>query len=128
MTAKMRLFLLAFLALSLALPALAEDAPRELGLDLVPWSKKLGDRRYESPRDYEGTVKFFRDKWKSSKPVKWSREVSLPAVKYIHVESMIDATKWSGVNIYQLPDGRVRYFVLDRAPFPPAASAAPNKP
>jgi hypothetical protein len=125
MTAAMARILVAAFALTLALPAVAEDAPKELGLELVPWSKKISERRYESPRDYEGTVKFFRDKWKSSKPVKWSREVSLPAVKYIHVESMIDSTKWSGVNIYQLPDGRVRYFVLDR---PPAPTAAQNKP
>ena len=102
------------LAMSVALPALADDTPKELGLELVPWSKKVGDKRYESPRDYEGTVKFFRDKWKSAKSVRWSREVSLPAVKYIHVESLVDATKWSGVNIYALPDGRVRFFLLER--------------
>ena len=126
MTTRMRHLLLAVgLALSIVAPSFAsEDVPKELGLDLVPWSKKVGDHRYESPRDYEGTVKFFRDKWKSSRPVKWSREVSLPAVKYIHIESMIDATKWSGINIYELPDGRVRYYVLERVP----PTSTSNKP
>ena len=106
------------LALALLLaPALAHaEAPAvtELGLEVLPWSKKLGERRYESPRDFEGTVKFFRDKLKGAKTVKWTREVSLPAVKYVHLENVSDIGKWQGVNIYALPDGRVRFFFLER--------------
>lgn len=118
-------------AVGVASPAHAGDAPNtELGLDLVPWSKKVGDRRYESPRDYDGTVKFFRDKFKGWKQIKWTREVSLPAVKYIHVENTTDSSRWQGVNIYALPDGRVRYYVLERVRPPQAAArkdAAPAK-
>ncbi|HEY4221658.1 MAG TPA: hypothetical protein VGO62_09950, partial [Myxococcota bacterium] len=99
-----RLLALAVALVSLgAGPAFAEEYPKDLGLDLMPWAKKIDEHRFESPRDYEGTVKFFRDKWKTSKPVRWSHEVSVPAVKYIHVESMVDSTKWSGINIYELP-------------------------
>jgi hypothetical protein len=108
-----------------AAPARADDNS-DLGLELVPWSKKVGDHRYESPRDYEGTVKFFKDKFKGYKTIRWSREVSLPAVKYIHLDNLTTNAKWEGVNIYALPDGRVRYFLLEHEAQAPAP--APAKP
>lgn len=95
-------------------PAVAASGPEELGLELVPYAKKIGDRRYQSQRDYDGTLKFFKDKFKGSKNVRWTREVSLPAVKYIHLESLNDKSAWEGVNIYQLKTGEVRFYVLPR--------------
>lgn len=113
-------------AASAAAPARASsDTPTELGLELIPWSKKLAERRYESPRDWEATVKFFRDKFKGWKTIKWTREVSLPAVKYLHITNTADNGKWEGINVYALPDGRVRYYLLTRAP--KAATAAAEK-
>ena len=96
-------------------PAQAASGPEELGLELVPYAKKIGERRYQSQRDYDGTIKFFKDKFKGWKTVRWMREVSLPAVKYIHLESTNDKTAWEGVNIYQLKSGEVRFYVLPRA-------------
>ena len=87
----------------------------ELGLDLVPGSRKLDARRYASGRDYDGTLKYFRDRFKGQKSsIKWSREVSLPTVKYIHLENMSETGAWQGVNIYQLKTGETRIFVLPR--------------
>lgn len=112
-----------------AAPASASaDTPTELGLELIPWSKKLTERRYESPRDWDATLKFFRDKFKGWKTIKWSREVSLPAVKYVHITNAADSGKWDGINIYTLPDGRVRYYLLARAPKAPAAKAPAASP
>lgn len=91
----------------------------ELGLELVPYSKKLSERRYQSQRDYVGTLKFFRDKFKGSKTVTWMREVSLPAVKYIHLENNNVKAAWNGLNIYQLKTGEVRFYVLKRETPPP---------
>lgn len=108
-----------------AAPSRAADPPSELGLELLPWSKRLEERRYESPRDFDGTVKFFREKFRGWKQIKWGREVSLPAVKYIHVENTNPAGKWEGINIYAFPDGKVRYYVLERASSS-AAGAAPG--
>lgn len=123
---KRLLWLVALLALSPVLPEAARAADAsdsDLGLELVPWSRKVGEHRYESPRDYEATIKFFRDKFKGYKNIKWSREVSLPTVKYIHFETTTSSSKWQGVNIYELPDGRVRYYVLA----PPTAVPSPAK-
>ena len=99
----------------------AAPAAEELGLELVPYSKKLSERRYQSQRDYEGTIKFFKDKFKGWKTIRWMREVSLPAVKYIHLENSNDKAAWEGVNIYQLKSGEVRFYVLKRET-PPAAT------
>lgn len=126
-----RLCLAAILALLTSTAALAAGSPEELGLELVPYAKKIGERRYQSQRDYDATIKFFRDKFKGSKSVRWTREVSLPAVKYVHLENTNTSGAWEGVNIYQLKNGEVRFYVLPRAVTPaavtPLAPKAPPK-
>jgi hypothetical protein len=106
--------------------AVAASAPEELGLDLVPYSRKIGERRYQSHRDYEGTIKFFRDKFKGWKTIRWMREVSLPGVKYVHLENMNEKQPWEGVNIYQLKSGEVRFYVLPRVVKTAALTTAPT--
>lgn len=103
---------------SVAVPALAQDSkrPEVLGLELVQYSRRIEDNRYISGRDWDGSVKHFRDKFKGNKSVRWSREVSLPTVKYVHLENLAETGAWQGVNIYQLKTGEVRISVLPRAP------------
>ena len=101
----------------------AAPVAEELGLEIVPYSKKLSERRYQSQRDYEATIKFFRDKFKGWKTIRWMREVSLPAVKYIHLENSNEKSAWEGVNIYQLKTGEVRFYVLKREAPPATASS-----
>lgn len=115
-------------ALLLAPLAHAADTPSEYGLELIPWSKKVGEHRYESPRDWDATLKFFRDKFKGWKTVKWSREVSVPTVKYVHIENTATNPKWGGINIYALPDGRIRYYLLAPVEKTVPAAAEPKKP
>src|SRR5258707_15163108 len=42
-----------------AVSALASEPPPDLGLDLIPSSKKVGEHRYESPPDSDATPKGF---------------------------------------------------------------------
>jgi hypothetical protein len=95
------------------------------GLELVAWSKKVDEDRYISGRDFEGSIKHFRDKFRGWKTVKWSREVSLPTVKYVHIENLSENAAWQGVNIYQLRNGEVRLYVLPRLAKAPATPKAP---
>jgi hypothetical protein len=127
---------LAFMVMALtstaSTPSLAQSkSPEELGLDLVPGSRKLDAGRYASGRDYDGTLKFFRDRFKGQKSsIKWSREVSLPTVKYIHLENLSETGAWQGVNIYQLKTGETRIFLLPRVTkmtSTPVPTAAPSK-
>lgn len=124
-----RLIVATVVVVALGAGAAAAAAAEELGLELVPGSKKLGTGRYASQRDFDGTVKFFRDRWKNNKAaVKWFREVSLPAVKYVHLESAVDSTPWQGVNIYQVKGQDVRFTILPRPPKAPASSTSPAPP
>lgn len=110
------------LALFIAVTAAPAAAERleDLGLELTAYSRRLEAHRFVSGRDWDGTVKHFRDRFKGSKTVRWSREVSLPTVKYIHLENLADTGAWRGVNIYQLKNGEVRVYILPRVA-PPAA-------
>ena len=120
----------AVLAVILSTSAAHAQAQRNLevhGLELVPWSKKVDGDRYISGRDYEGSLKHFRDKFRGWKTIRWSREVSLPTVKYVHIENLSDNAAWQGVNIYQLRNGEVRLYVLPRQAKAPSKSP-PQKP
>ena len=111
-----------FTALVAAGPVIAQDSkrPEALGLELVQYSRRIDENRFVSGRDWDASVKHFRDKFKGNKSVRWSREVSLPTVKYVHLENLGDTGAWQGVNIYQLKTGEVRIYVLPRAPKPTA--------
>jgi hypothetical protein len=104
--------------------AASEKDGEVYGLEIMPWSKKIEEGRYQSPRDYEATKKFFKDKFKGWKSIRWHAEVSLPNVKYVHVENTAAKRRWDGVNIYEVPGGHVRIFVLPYvAPVVPKADA-----
>lgn len=109
-------------------PAHASNEPKVHGLTLVPWSKKIDEDRYRSGRDWEGTLKFFQERFRGSSNVKWHREVNLPKVKLIHLQSLRDTWQWSGLNIYQLPNGEVRLYVLKRLPSSESKDEQPVSP
>ncbi len=107
-------------AMLFSLAAFAEDD--HLGVPLVPWSKKLDEGRYKSARDYEGTHKFFKDKYKGWRTIRFHREVSLPHVKYIHIQNTAKKRKWDGINIYAAPGEHANFYILPHVdkPAPPA--------
>src|SRR5512136_1167666 len=85
------------------------------GLTIVPWSAKVDDDRYRSPRDFKETIKFYDKLFVGWKNVKKHREVNLPGIKYVHYENINTDSKWSGFNVYQAgPQGEVRIYVLKR--------------
>jgi hypothetical protein len=111
--------------------ALAAGGPQEFGLELMPSARKIGPQRYQSDRNYEATLKFFREKFRGSKNVRWMREVSVPGVKYVHLENDNPQSGWDGINITLQGDGAVTIYVLPRkqpGPAPSAASPAPAPP
>lgn len=100
------------------------EGPKVNGLEIVPWSKKLEENRYKSGRDYKATIKFFRKKFAGSKRVKWHPEVNVTNVKYKYLQNLSKKRKWDGVNIYELPGGHVRIYVLPHKEAQPAAKPA----
>lgn len=107
--------------------AAVAGAPEEFGFTLMPSARKIGAHRYQSDRNYDATLKFFREKFRPFKAVRWMREVSLPGVKYVHIENDNPQSGWDGINVSQMPDGSVHVFILERArpATPPASTASP---
>lgn len=108
-----RLLVVCLLSLTTSVSALAA-APEDLGITLLPSASRIEPHRYNAGRDWEATTKFFREKFRSSKNVRTSREVSLPNVKYVHYENSNESSAWQGINVYQLKNGQVRIYLLPR--------------
>ena len=103
--------LLVVLLVALVAPA-AQAAPKVHGVELMNWAKKVDEDRYKSPRDFEKTVKFFRDAYKGWRTIKRHRDVSLPGVKYLHFENLAKKREWDAINIYEVPGGHVYIYIL----------------
>ena len=102
-------------AVSLASSAVRAEEIKAYGLTIVPWSAKVDDDRYRSPRYFKDTIKFYDKLFLGWKNIKKHHEVNLPGVKYVHYENTNDDSKWAGFNVYQAgPQGEVRIFVLKR--------------
>ncbi|MFZ9887446.1 MAG: hypothetical protein ACO3JL_08075 [Myxococcota bacterium] len=97
------------------------ETPKPYGVELLPWSKKLDDDRYQSPRDYGKTLEHFKKQFKGWKAVRFHAEVNLPAVKYVHIENSNPSAEWAGINVYEV-EGKVRMYVLKRQPTAPVSS------
>jgi len=86
-------------------------AEKVAGAILPDDAVKVGDARYEVPRSYEETLKFFRQVYG---PGKFRRRpiADQPTVKAVHIENP-DARpgQWEGLNVYELK-GVTRVFVL----------------
>jgi hypothetical protein len=120
------LLVAALLVTSLLGPA--AHAVEDFGLELPPGARKVGDHRWQVDRGYDATVKFFREKFRGSKNIRWHREVSVPSVKYVHLQNTNEASAWDGLNIAQMPDGSVRLFFLTRRPSTTATAPSPSTP
>ena len=93
----------------------SEAAPKVLGLELMPWSEKVDERRYKSTRNFEETIDYFRKKFKGSKQIEWRNTVSLVGVKYAHIENQNSDSLWVGANIYEIRGKGVFTYVLARS-------------
>jgi hypothetical protein len=97
----------------MALPSLAE-APKVHGLDLMNWAKKVDEGRYNSPRDFDETIRFFEKKFRGWKKIKQHPKISLVGVRYVYFENLNPKSEWEGFNVYEMPNGRTRIFVIPR--------------
>ena len=85
-----------------------EEAP------IIPNATKLEEiGRYESPRNFAETVKYYERALKRQGGARWYPIINSPKVKAKHAASRSSKTAWQGINIYEL-DGHVRIFVIPR--------------
>ncbi|MBL8922840.1 MAG: hypothetical protein JNJ54_28590 [Myxococcaceae bacterium] len=94
----------------LAAPALAGET--DLGAVLPDAARQVGEHRYKSPSDWEGTMKFYR---KVYSPSTWRNVINQPGVKAIHIPNPSGKGQWLGLNIYEANE-EVRIYVVPNEP------------
>lgn len=79
------------------------------GVQLPNGTQKVGENRYRSPQDFEGTLKYFRSVYP---PEKYPRKsvVNQPGVKAVHISNP-SGKNFEGLNIYEAND-EVRIFIV----------------
>ncbi len=108
-------YIAAFLvAGALAAPAHSAEYQTYLGATLPKWARKIGEHRFQSPWDWHTTIRWLNKTYASRAEYPRIRIVNQPGVKAIHLKNARKRGGWEGMNIYQLQDGRVRFYVLPR--------------
>lgn len=107
------------LALLVSLPSLANS---NLGASLPEYARQVGEHRFKSPSDWEGTMKFYK---KVYSPSTWRNIINQPGVKAIHIPNPSGKGEWLGLNIYEAND-EVRIYVVPIDPT--SGKGRPSKP
>lgn len=93
------------LLLSVSATALAES---DLGATLPDNARQVGEHRYKSLSDWEGTLKFYR---KVYSPSTYRNVINQPGVKAIHIPNPSGKGDWLGLNVYEANE-EVRIYVV----------------
>lgn len=105
------------LGLAFLLPGSARAEDKEhLGALIPKRAKKIGEDRFRSPWGWDSTKRWLDRNYKS-----WEypriRIINKPGIKAIHIRNgkkKKKKSKWSGINMYELRTGEVRFYVLER--------------
>jgi hypothetical protein len=99
-----------FVTLVVSLSAMGET---ELGAQLPDGARKVAERRYKAPSDFEGTLKYYKNVYPaSSHPRK--EIVHQPGIRAVHIPNTSGKGGWEGLNIYEAND-EVRIYVVPAA-------------
>ena len=114
--------------LFIAGPSYSQSKNTVHGIELGRWVKEIEPNRYASSRDYKRTIKYFRDEFKGVSGIRWHAEVNLPSVKYIYIENRNRKRLWDGIHLYEIPGGKIRFYILPHIDKSEAKkSATPDK-
>jgi hypothetical protein len=98
----------ALLMMTALLAARALAGETDLGAVLPDAARQVGEHRYKSPSDWEGTMKFYK---KVYSPSTWRNVINQPGVKAIHIPNPSGKGQWIGLNIYEANE-EVRIYVV----------------
>lgn len=111
MFTSMKWLLFLFLALAPA-PAWAIKV---YGAVVLDEAKKVSEGRYESGRDWDKTVTYFRTVYGKEKGIVWQRLETTPKVSGYHLANTLADRTWDGINLYHA-EGKVIIVVLKHEP------------
>jgi hypothetical protein len=89
-----------------AAPAALADS--DLGATLPDNARQVGEHRYKSPSDWEGTMKFYK---KVYSPSTYRNVINQPGVKAVHIPNPSGKGEWLGLNVYEANE-EVRIYVV----------------
>lgn len=105
---KIGLTLTALFLLMLGVPQAARSAERppdiKHGAPIIPWAKSVGEHRYRSPRNYEGTITYYRKTMRGDWRVAWKKIINVSGTRAKHIANRNKAKgkdRWEGINIYE---------------------------
>jgi hypothetical protein len=90
------------------LVASASLADSDLGASLPDNARPVGEHRYKSVNDWEGTLKFYK---KIYAPGSWRQVINQPGVRAIHIPNTSGKGDWLGLNVYEANE-EVRIYVV----------------
>lgn len=104
----------ALAALLLSGTARAAGEFRVLGVVLPGGSVKVDTDRYRMPQTYEEALKFYKQ---FLPPAKYGRKAirNQAGVRAVHIDNPAGKSEWDGLNLYELPGGEVRLFIIAAA-------------
>ncbi|NMO17309.1 hypothetical protein HPC49_06620 [Pyxidicoccus fallax] len=85
------------------------DAEVVSGAQLPDGSQKVGENRYRAPRDFEGTLEYYRAVYSTSSYPR-RQIVNQPGVKAVHISNP-SGKNFAGLNIYEAND-EVRIYIV----------------
>jgi hypothetical protein len=83
-------------------------ADSDLGATLPDNARQVGEHRYKSPSDWEGTMKFYK---KVYSPSTYRNVINQPGVKAVHIPNPSGKGEWLGLNVYEANE-EVRIYVV----------------
>ena len=83
-------------------------ATSDLGATLPENARQVGEHRYKSPSDWEGTMKFYK---KVYSPATYRNVINQPGVKAVHIPNPSGKGEWLGLNVYEANE-EVRIYVV----------------
>ena len=110
----MRAFLVVAMLL-IGAPAFA--AEKVYGAIIPDDVAKLDDGRYRSKKDWDKTMRSFRNAYENTKGIVFQRMTTSPRVRNAyHIQNTQANRRWDGINVYETQDGKIFIVVLPATP------------
>ncbi|MBN2495643.1 MAG: hypothetical protein JXR96_13700 [Deltaproteobacteria bacterium] len=90
-------------------PDLFHSAP------IIPWAKKVGENRYRSPRNFDGTVEYYQKVLRGEWRVSWHKIINVSGTRAKHIKNLKPNGRWEGINIYEFKGSTYVFVVFSDA-------------
>jgi hypothetical protein len=92
-------------------------AERVYGATIPDEVAKLDDGRYRSKKDWDRTMRAFRNAYGNAKGIVFQRiETSAKVKNAYHIQNTQPKRRWDGINVYETQEGKIFIVVLPATP------------